>query len=169
MAWTTPKTWSVGETLTAANFNLHIRDNLNFLKTQTARSIADQSVPNTTMTDATGMAFTIGASETWLVSIACAHHVGGNEDVKTTWTVPAGATGRQWYQASSALGSASAAIGSDLVAGTSGTADYIVDWSAVIVNSTNAGTCQWRFAQFGAGAEPSIFRANAVMIAQRMT
>lgn len=31
MAWTTPKTWSAGDPLTASDFNLHIRDNLNDL------------------------------------------------------------------------------------------------------------------------------------------
>lgn len=31
MAWTAPKTWTVGEVLTAANLNLHLRDNLNAL------------------------------------------------------------------------------------------------------------------------------------------
>lgn len=31
MAWTPPKTWAVGELLTASNFNIHIRDNLNAL------------------------------------------------------------------------------------------------------------------------------------------
>lgn len=31
MAWTTPRTWVTGETPTAAQFNAHIRDNLNFL------------------------------------------------------------------------------------------------------------------------------------------
>lgn len=32
MAWTSPKTWSVAEVVTAANMNLHIRDNLSYLK-----------------------------------------------------------------------------------------------------------------------------------------
>lgn len=32
MAWTTPKTWTTGETLTASDFNTHIQDNLNALK-----------------------------------------------------------------------------------------------------------------------------------------
>jgi hypothetical protein len=31
MAWTTPRTWSTGETVTAAIMNAHVRDNLNFL------------------------------------------------------------------------------------------------------------------------------------------
>lgn len=29
MSWTTPRTWTVGEVLTAANLNTHLRDNLN--------------------------------------------------------------------------------------------------------------------------------------------
>ena len=28
MAWSTPRTWTAGETPTAAQFNAHIRDNL---------------------------------------------------------------------------------------------------------------------------------------------
>ncbi len=31
MAWTTPRTWVTNETATAANFNTHVRDNLNAL------------------------------------------------------------------------------------------------------------------------------------------
>jgi len=31
MAWTTPKTWNVGEVLTASNMNSQLRDNMNFL------------------------------------------------------------------------------------------------------------------------------------------
>lgn len=33
MAYTTPKTWTVGEVLTAANLNTHLRDNVAFLAT----------------------------------------------------------------------------------------------------------------------------------------
>lgn len=36
MAWTTPRTWVAGEKPTAATMNLHIRDNLNFLKSGVA-------------------------------------------------------------------------------------------------------------------------------------
>ena len=35
MAWTTPRTWTSGEVLTAANFNTYISDNLSFLGTHT--------------------------------------------------------------------------------------------------------------------------------------
>ncbi len=33
MAWTTPRTWVAGETVTAQLMNLHLRDNLNIVKT----------------------------------------------------------------------------------------------------------------------------------------
>ena len=35
MAYTTPRTWVTGETVTAALMNTHVRDNLSYLKTQT--------------------------------------------------------------------------------------------------------------------------------------
>lgn len=36
MAWTTPRTWTNGEVVDAAMLNTHVRDNLNYLKTQVA-------------------------------------------------------------------------------------------------------------------------------------
>jgi hypothetical protein len=40
MAWTTPKTWTVGEVLTAAGLNIHLRDNLNAVAAPAASSIS---------------------------------------------------------------------------------------------------------------------------------
>lgn len=34
MVWTTPRTWTTGEIVTAANLNTHVRDNLNALFTR---------------------------------------------------------------------------------------------------------------------------------------
>lgn len=39
MAWTTPRTWVAGETVTASLMNTHVRDNLDYLKTQADNSI----------------------------------------------------------------------------------------------------------------------------------
>lgn len=52
--WTTPRTWVVGEVVTAAELNQHIRDNLNFLRGahgcrvwhSANQSIADDSNPH---------------------------------------------------------------------------------------------------------------------------
>jgi hypothetical protein len=53
MAWTTPKTWSTNEVVTAANMNTHVRDNMSFLGSPPACSVqaaVSQSVPTSTHT-----------------------------------------------------------------------------------------------------------------------
>lgn len=40
MAWTTPRTWVTGEILSKVNLDTHVRDNLNFLKTNIALEAA---------------------------------------------------------------------------------------------------------------------------------
>ena len=72
MAWTTPKTWSAGETLTAANFNTHIRDNLLAINNHVhVRKTADQSVTSSTaLVDDTHLTFAIAANEEWIFQLA---------------------------------------------------------------------------------------------------
>ncbi len=54
MAWTSPRTWNAGETVTAALMNTHVRDNLNWLGNDAPRCGAlrdtNQSIPNNTLT-----------------------------------------------------------------------------------------------------------------------
>lgn len=60
MAWTDPKTWTAGSTLTAAELNEQVRDNLTFLKAitdgvdfsgcQIKRESTVQVIPDTTVT-----------------------------------------------------------------------------------------------------------------------
>lgn len=44
MAWTTPKSWSVGEVVTAANMNTHLRDNLQYLKGLAGQIVFDNQI-----------------------------------------------------------------------------------------------------------------------------
>lgn len=55
MAWSTPRTWSPGETVTAALLNAHLRDNLNTLKV----SVDDNGFPLDLLK---GFAFSSGQS-----------------------------------------------------------------------------------------------------------
>ncbi len=62
MAWTTPKTWTTGELVTAAQLNTHIRDNLNALfnpVTGVATITTDITTTNTSFEDATGLSVTL--------------------------------------------------------------------------------------------------------------
>jgi hypothetical protein len=64
MAWTTPRTWAAGETVTSSMMNAHVRDNLNVLKT----SIADDGtlVAPQTLSSQTGSVANVAATETTL-------------------------------------------------------------------------------------------------------
>jgi hypothetical protein len=53
MAWTAPMTAIPGDVFTAAQFNTHVRDNLNYLKTQTDTNASDISTGNTNITNLT--------------------------------------------------------------------------------------------------------------------
>lgn len=66
MAWTNPRTWSAGETLTAANFNTHIRDNLNALSHHLlVRKSSDEAVATTTLQADDSLLFNVPANEIW--------------------------------------------------------------------------------------------------------
>ena len=53
MAWTTPKSWSVGELLTAANFNAQIRDNTAYLAAMAKTQVQHTPTADYTRTGAT--------------------------------------------------------------------------------------------------------------------
>lgn len=53
MAWTTPRTWVAGETVTASVLNTHVRDNLTALRSSLSTVVyraTTQSIPDTTIT-----------------------------------------------------------------------------------------------------------------------
>ena len=61
------------------------------------------------------------------------------------------------------------AVAADLVIAASGTGDYPVDSYATVINSTNAGTVQFQFAQNASDATATILRDNAWLIAHRIS
>jgi hypothetical protein len=58
--WTTPRTWTAGELVTASIMNTHVRDNLDWLKTPIAAIDLASSVSTTSasLTDVTGSSVT---------------------------------------------------------------------------------------------------------------
>jgi len=169
MAWTNPKTWAFQEGVESSELNLHLRDNLlavgpNIVR---ARLTADATVSGTTLTNVSGIAFPIGASEIWSVEFHGMAQVDGTGDYKSNWTVPAAATGHHWANGNS-LGAQRQDFTTAVILGTSTTTDYGIDEYATVVNSTNAGTVQFQFAQNSASGS-NIWRANAFMIAMRIS
>jgi len=91
LAWTTPKTWSAGETLTAANFNTHIRDNFNADWHLIARKTADQSVTSSTvLVDDTHLQLTVATNEVWSLQFRVLMNAAAAGDFRWTYSFPSG-------------------------------------------------------------------------------
>ena len=92
MGYTDPKTWSVGETLPAANFNTHIRDNFISMGPHlVARKTADQSVTSSTgFVNDNHLLIPVEANEIWHMEwgILFSGHASG--DFKVGWDFPSG-------------------------------------------------------------------------------
>ena len=85
MTWTAPKTWAVGETVTAANVNLHLRDNMK----ATVHAFTDLTIMQSgtfTVTFASGVAtgtitFPTTFSTVPIVVVSCAAITGNTSAV----------------------------------------------------------------------------------------
>ena len=92
MAWTAPRTWVTGETVTAALMNTHIRDSLLAIGGTFVYKASDEIVNNSaTLQDDDDLKFSVGTNELWLFQLV-AHTTSASADVKYTFTVPASAT-----------------------------------------------------------------------------
>ena len=87
MAWTSPRTWTVGETLTAANMNTHVRDNLNWLANDRPRCRANMT-GSQNITDSTQTAVQFGGIDSF--DVGAMHDPASNN---TRLTVPSGGGG----------------------------------------------------------------------------
>lgn len=90
MAWTTPRTWSPGETVTASLMNAHIRDNENVLKTPITDAGLIRAINGTYFSSLDGSLLT-GCRATALKVDSATHTGSGTgETDATTYTLPAG-------------------------------------------------------------------------------
>ena len=96
MGWTTPKTWSVGEVVTAANMNLHLRDNLNALYQVAKMKASNETVNNsTTLQNDDHLVLAVNASTKYtLVAFLIGFADNDTPDIKIKWILPTGGTMR---------------------------------------------------------------------------
>jgi hypothetical protein len=171
-----------GNTFTAAQFNTHVRDNLNELRWDSNHSTGDQSkTTDTALSDATNLGLSVGANEEWQLEWSL-YASGGGGDFKFAITVPASTTG---YWGIHGLVTSATGSSSDLQAGglnvfgdantlavgdaaSSGTIILIIVKAVVFVSST-AGTVQLRFAQNSSVGTASSLRAGSNVIGHRLS
>jgi hypothetical protein len=184
MAWTTPRTWNPGETVTANLLNTHLRDNLNTLFTY----FSTQGVPSgfllsayqtaavtkntsTSYSDLTGLAFSVAAGENWAwVGAFYATAASATPNMKFTYTGPAAATaitfGVFGFATPITAGYVSA-FGSDAIY-TKGVIPEIICTAGLLRNGASAGTVQAQFAQNTSNASNSIINAESWILALRL-
>ena len=166
--YTAPRTWTDGELVTASIMNTHVRDNEVFLKEGVGRVTADISVTSSTAyVDGTGLSFAIGASETWGAILPISFSISGGGDLKTTYSVPSGATGHQWGDLG-VIESVRQTVAGDAIWASPGTAVYAGTMHVLVVNSTTAGTVQFRFAQNTSDATATTLQQNSFIVAHRI-
>src|SRR4030095_8765276 len=174
MAWTTPKTWSAGETLTAANFNTHIRDNLNATWRLIARKTADETVSaTTTLQNDDHLFFTVATSEVW--SLQYRLLIDTFDDFKCAWTHPGGtvemrvisesAGGTVTQDSLYTTSSPTATISRDKFDLAGGSVNILVIDGMYI--STGSGTFQFQWAQLDASGS-TVLKTNSHLMGMKL-
>lgn len=186
MVWTPIKTWPPNQIMTAAEWNLYVRDNLNFLRPAVfddglpkagfstfSRTTADATkTSDTTLADVTGLSFSIGASETWTFEYYLFVNGPTAGDIKVAINFPAGTVLVRY----AATTTNDASVGSAKVATASGgvlpvnlfAVEELLLFSGVVVNGATAGTVQLQFAQGASNATSTIIRTDSHVLARRV-
>jgi hypothetical protein len=171
MPWTTPKTWSSGETLTAANFNAHIRDNLGAVPHIIPKSADETVSASTTMQDDDHLFLAIGASDIWQIHLFLWHSASSTGHLKITFTGPTSSTfmaiGRGVDTGGSTFGQQNIRSAADSAGFFSGTTNQISTVDGVIVGGGTAGNFQLQWAQNSATGTTTIKRGS-VMFAVKL-
>jgi hypothetical protein len=170
MAWTTPKTWSVGEVLTAANMNIHLRDNqLAEGPHLIARKASDESVISSTALQDDNELFTpsIAANEVWLLTLLLSAQTDAG-GMKSSFSIPTSSTMQfSLYDATTGNGVQLARItatdGSTLTYLLGLTAPRLFRMETLFINAGTAGAVTFRWAQTSSNGAAAIVKANSTL------
>jgi hypothetical protein len=157
-----PKTWSAGETLTAANFNAQIRDAL-LLVPNNIWKLADQSVTSSTvLVDDTHIQFAIGANEAWNFRFVFAvTSVGG---LKFALNSPAGSGG--WWSVDNTNFQTNATfVDGETCNAPLNTEVGFLD--GYVLNSATPGTFKLRWAQSSSNGTPTVLKKGSWLSRQK--
>ena len=99
MGWTNPRTWEIGELVTAAMLNTHVRDNLNGIGPRYRLYKPDDETvtSSTVLQDDDDLLFPVAANEVWAWHGSLWFDSLSAENVKFCFTAPSGATG-WWFR-----------------------------------------------------------------------
>jgi hypothetical protein len=170
MGFSIPKTWSSGETLTAANFNTYIRDNqLSFGPHLLVRKTSDQSVASSTtlVSDTALVTPSIAANEVWWFQLRIRVTGLSGADLKHTFSFPAGGTLDMTTLSSSTAGVY--VQDDELTASDTPTQTAILDNSKLVpvevlyINAGTAGVITYRWAQNTSNVTATTVKTNSTL------
>ena len=184
MPLATPRTYVVGEVMTAAILNAEIRDQFNALIAdfQQVYKTADESVTSSTvLQNDNHLLVSLAANARYEVIVRLAVNGASSGDVKTAWTMPAGVTSQR-YSFGPDVSSATSTAGTTVRASTitnghlveinygvfsTGQQSYIEETLYVITAGT-AGTCQLQWAQNASSATATTVEEGSYITARRI-
>ncbi len=177
MAWTAPRTWVTGETVTAALLNTHVRDNFLAIgePVQVVKSSDESVTSSTTLQADDELLFAVAANETWLYRFGIFFTGNTTGDFKFEITGPTSHAMRY------GVGSMEDTGGSTLMfrAGRDGTAlagfqaqatptANMMRVDGIIANAGNAGNCTFEWAQNTSNGTATIVEQNSYLIATQV-
>lgn len=149
MAWTAPRTWIVGEVVTAALMNTHVRDNLLAIgqHVRIVKTATETVNSSTTLQDDNELLFTVNSGETWAVEMLLFYSSNATADFKAVIVATATSTGGWGGQGQNTTGSF-IGFNNALGAGINfdGLGQAVKLWAGVIVGATG-GTIKLQWAQ----------------------
>jgi hypothetical protein len=176
MGFTTPKTWSSGETLTAANFNTYIRDNqLSFGPHLIVRKTSDEAQSsNTALQNDSNLQLSVAANEIWHVQYNLKTTIPITPQMKMAFTFPSGGEvnlcGTEFNAAGTLTkitfqGTTTPTATQDFL-GSSVNRHIVIE--GVFVNGSTAGTLILQWAQNVSNASATIMKANSTLWAVKL-
>lgn len=171
MAWTTPKTWTVGELVTAANLNLQIRDNLLVIgkHVKVAKALDATLANDNTLNDDPDLLFALGANETWVFEGVLLVSASATPGFQFGINGPLGVGGHWWYAASLvAFAAGNVSIGTGGVATNNAMSSEPFWFGGVVRNGGTAGNLQVRWSQATSSATSITVRADSYMWANQI-
>lgn len=179
MPLATPRTWVVGEVVTAALMNAEIRDQFNDLiaDNASAHKTADEPVTSsTTLQNDNHLLVSVAANAEYEIIVRLAVNGGASGDFKMAWTVPSGTTGQRF---SSGPAVSSATSTADTTVRASGLTDSFtteinygvfstgqqsfIEEILYVVTAGTAGTVQLQWAQNASSATATTVEAGSYM------
>lgn len=169
MAWTEPRTWIVGEVVTAAMLNTHLRDNLNAIgpHVRIRKPTTESVTSSTTLQNDDHFFFSVAANEIWVIQLILILTGSSAGDFSYGWTGPAGATLQNLAALAISVGDVIAWDYSTTRGVGGGNTPFLMNELAVIGGT--AGTVQFQWAQAVSNATATNVAANSVLLAHRVS